>query len=107
MSCEAEDLVASRICELCVRATVMESENSQPKRFSPHRAETLRALPPVVMGRFCTLPTEKKRAFRTRHQPPPRVLASQSTDHATPSKDICPIVLRVLAAKFEGRRWSV
>ena len=55
-------------------------------------------------GSFLLAAYRTKRAFRTQHQPPPRVLASQGTHHAKPCKDVCSIALRVLAAKFEGCR---
>ena len=61
-----------------------------------------------MMGHFCTLPTEKTFVlFSHGTSPPPRLLASQRTDHAKPSKDVFSIALRVLADYFEGRRWPV
>ena len=39
--------------------------------------------------------------------PLPRFLASQGTDHDKNLKSVCSTRLRVLGAKFEGRRWAV
>ena len=51
--------------------------------------------------------TRKKVLFAHSTSPLPRVLASRATDHDKTSRVYAPLKLRVLAAKFGGRRWSV
>ena len=64
-------------------------------------------MPTVVMGNFVSLPTQKKRVFRTQH-----ITAAASprlTEHGSPSniESVCSTELRVLATKLDIRKWSM
>ena len=67
----------------------------------------------MVAGHHCRTRSSAKKAknkrdFRSQHQPPPRVLASQSTeDYAETSRDVCSIAMRVFATEIRGLKYII
>ena len=116
----ASAVLASSPCEACcfrfvvkiptnsdLRPTLTASENRKQNRISLHRAETRERSAVGSDGSFIIAAfTRKNVLFAHSTSPLGRVLASQGTDH-NKLDNVCSTKLRVLAAKFEGRRWSV
>lgn len=89
-----------------LRPTIMGSQNENQNIF-PFIVQKPVGSAVGIDESFLYAAHTPKSVLRIQHLPPPRVLASQSMDHAKASTYICSIALRVLAAKFEGGRWSV
>ena len=92
-----------------LRPTIVVPEIRKSNRISLHRTETReQSRRYVVMGHFCSLPTQEKTCFshialhRCRDSSPYKTrIASKNLE------SVCSTELRVLAAQFEGRRWPV
>ena len=82
----------------------MRSENRKQNRFSPLWRETHTRL---LLLSFCSTAAKKTCFFNTQHFT--AAASPRLTGHGSPQnlERVCSTKLRVLAAKFEGRRWSV
>ena len=66
-----------------------------------------RAVPSVVMGHFCSLPTQERKWFS--HIALHRCRNSSPHETGSPSnlESVCSTKLRVFATQSQGRRWTV